>query len=48
MLIMHRFYWGTFVIWAKQKEEQHLAEDTRKIDAKIQAYASKVQLTRLF
>ena len=43
MLIMHRFYWGTFVIWAKQKEEQHLAEDTRKIDAKIQAYASKVQ-----
>jgi MoxR-like ATPase len=31
------------VIWAKQKTEQHLAEDTRKIEAAIQANASKIQ-----
>ena len=37
------FYWGKFVIWAKQKNEQHLAEDTRKIEAAIQANASKIQ-----
>ena len=31
------------MIWAKQKTEQHLAEDTRKIEAAIQANASKIQ-----
>ena len=31
------------MIWAKQKNEQHLAEDTRKIEAAIQANASKIQ-----
>jgi MoxR-like ATPase len=31
------------VIWAKQKTEQHLAEDTRKIEAAIQANAGKIQ-----
>ncbi|NCI78550.1 AAA family ATPase [Acinetobacter kanungonis] len=29
--------------WAKQKTEQHLAEDTRKIEAAIQANATKIQ-----
>jgi len=31
------------VIWAKQKTEQHFAEDTRKIEAAIQANATKIQ-----
>lgn len=31
------------MIWAKQKTEQHLAEDTRKIEAAIQANATKIQ-----
>ncbi|WP_413351768.1 AAA family ATPase [Acinetobacter zhairhuonensis] len=31
------------MIWAKQKTEQHLAEDTRKIEAAIQANAGKIQ-----
>jgi len=31
------------VIWAKQKTEQHLAEDTRKIEVAIQANATKIQ-----
>lgn len=32
------------MIWAKQKTEQHLAEDTRKIEAAIQANATKIQV----
>ena len=31
------------MIWAKQKTEQHLAEDTRKIEVAIQANATKIQ-----
>ena len=31
------------MIWAKQKTEQHFAEDTRKIEAAIQANATKIQ-----
>ena len=31
------------MIWAKQKTEQHLAEDTRKIEAAIQANSTKIQ-----
>ncbi|MHA3890658.1 AAA family ATPase [Acinetobacter sp. GXMZU3951] len=31
------------MIWAKQKAEQQLPQDTHKIDANIQAYASKIQ-----
>ena len=44
MLIMRRFLFREiFVIWAKQKAEQQLPQDTHKIDANIQAYASKIQ-----
>ena len=31
------------MIWAKQKTEQHLADDTRKIEVAIQANATKIQ-----
>jgi MoxR-like ATPase len=44
MLIMRRFLFREiFVIWAKQKAEQQLPQDTHKIDANIQTYASKIQ-----